>query len=131
MVLMLNDVWDTTGKETVRHQNPSLNIIMEGLDKLDGDNQTELSLEHDDGNLLSCGGGPELFLVNFLLPQDQGEWILVEDSNLDGTVELAIGRSPASYPRSRLVSQNPAKRAFAYFYEKRDRDPEMHWYRSY
>lgn len=128
---MRTDHWDDTGKTSSVNEHPTAHDVSEALARLDGDKYTELSIEGPDATLIGGGGGPDQFFFNFLLAEDQGEWVLSENPEAVGATSLAIGRNLADYPSKHVVGRDTAKKALIFFLQNNERDQRLNWLKTF
>lgn len=105
--------------------------VATALDKLDNWTTTQLTLSDQSGNILMVGGGDGNYLVQYLLPEDAGEWIAVNDNGDNKDIELNIGRQQASYKSAQLVDKATATLAVVSFYQTGERGSSINWTRSF
>lgn len=95
--------------------DPSQEQITEAVDRLDGSQYTETSLEEANPfRYLSVAGGPDLYLVTGETPDDEIIQLLSTGTG-DEPVSLVCGGQRADYQRSELVTRDEALGAIAEF----------------
>jgi hypothetical protein len=129
-MLLRRDRWEGSLNKGEEHRISSATDVNAAIAALDGWTRTQVSLVADDGTVLAVGGGPDDFLVQFLLREDGGEWLVI-GSDEDGEADLAIGRQQAPYPRRTLTDAATAKAAAAHFLSTQQRDPTLNWEQSW
>ena len=100
------------------------------LKRLDGRAHTQLTLVEPEGAMVTIGGGPDRFLIQYLLAEDGGEWSAAGNPSPQDDVELSIWRQDALCPNRQLANINQAIATIAAFLIDGSRSRLVGWERS-
>ncbi len=131
MALLRADHWHGQANQGEEIADVSEKGFAAAIDRLDGCNRAQVSLVAKTNRLLTIGGGPDRFFVQYILPDDAGEWLAVGDPDVKGEERLALGRQQADYPRRHIVSKTVALDAGRAFLRGGGRSKTVAWKRSF
>ena len=98
-------------------------VLIEYLNKLNGNNHTLLSIEREDSSRLDVGGGPNCFIVSCTTSNDENLTLLnLLASNSMETIELCVGGQFADFPKPIVVNKETAINAVLSFSDKNEQD---------
>ncbi|HEY8463774.1 MAG TPA: hypothetical protein VIM29_07120 [Bacillota bacterium] len=127
MIIRLEtDEWDKKNNVGVSIDNPSLEQIMEKIDKLDGINEDSISLFKSDDEFLAIGGGDQNKCVLSIVTSNKTLELSNGTSNSE-RVLVSVGGQDGEFPGYMLVDKALVKEAVIYYYKEGLPNPELEW----
>lgn len=106
---------------------PSWSQVNALIGSLDGKTRTEMGIEGVDGQSMTIGGGPDLFVVS-VLGNNYGPYELLGDDLSDEIAWIMVGGVNTEMPRRYLVKRQQVVQAANTFFLTGRIDPKLSWH---
>ncbi|RFS15745.1 hypothetical protein [Emticicia sp. C21] len=109
-------------------ENPTLQDVLQSVDRLNGKDITMLNLLCKEENHLLCvGGGKEDYILFITFDNENFDSLCDESKSSSKEKELIIGGQLGEYPENLCNSKPEVIKAITYFFETGKPNPALSW----